>query len=171
MVLRFQEESRTLRRGRATLVYCTRLVQAEGGSPAIEACYAKAAKAMEAWAMNTWLLQEEKRLSEAPRRSRLHYVQPKLSFYCEGSVIAQRWVSVSLTVLLQQSDGIRRQCDYRVWDGVAGRLCPLEFFLSRKAAKRYPRWSFLLNEDAVWVVDKKERDNLSLKNLVSAGKF
>ncbi|MGM9648124.1 MAG: hypothetical protein ACI3YH_08350 [Eubacteriales bacterium] len=161
MKLCYTETRKTLRRGRATLLYRLRLPHTEGGVPMMEACYAKAADALEQWAVATLLPGLEREIAEAPRANRLYSIPPQLSFSCEGSVIDDRLISICATVLLEQKGGVTRHRDLRVWDSATGTICPIEYFLPRKEAKRYARWSFLLEGETVLAIPVSRKNQNS----------
>lgn len=171
MNLCFTESKKILRKGRAALVFRTRLpdIAAEGNS--ITALCERAALALEGYAMETLLPKIEKMLTDAPRRNRLHATQPLLSLICDGEVIRERWLSLSLTVLLEEEGGVICRKDFRVWDMGTGRLCPLEFFLPRSNTGRYLRWSFLLKGDSVWGIPARKGVKNTFKSPELAGKM
>ncbi|MBQ8288440.1 MAG: hypothetical protein IJX76_06685 [Clostridia bacterium] len=150
MELCFTETRKILRRGRASLAFRVRTPKTAGEGIAWIEYYTRAASALERWAADTLLARMEQAIEQAPRRGRLYTVSPQLSFLCDGSVTDGRWISLTSTVMLEQDGKITRREDHRVWDAQAGTLCPIEWFLPRKEAKRYYRWAFEIREGFVW---------------------
>ncbi|MBQ8382616.1 MAG: hypothetical protein IJX47_05345 [Clostridia bacterium] len=149
MELAYTETRKILRHGRASLAYRAILPQA-AGERAWGEHYVKAAGALERWAADTLLPRMELSIERAPRRRRLYNVLPQLSFLCDGAVIDERRISVTVTVLLEQDGKVTRRQDFRVWDTLMGTLCPIEWFLPRKEARRYERWAFAVRDGWVW---------------------
>jgi hypothetical protein len=147
-----------LRYGRASLLYCTRLPHLIGGADGLEECYRQGAQAQERYAVDTLLPQLERTIAEAPRRNRLHATVPTLELLCDGEVVEDRWISLTLTRRLTgEQEKVCR--DHRVWDGKTGLLCPIEHFVTPREARGYCRWTFFLQEGEVWGICTKKGGN------------
>lgn len=151
---------RLLRRGRASLLWQADLPCGEGCDSAvfqaIAELYQNSAQALERWAERVLLPSMDEELASAPRKGRLHYVTPKLQYSCAETLTGDRWLWVTAIVALERGEGLTRHRDDRVWDLHSGRLCPIEWFLPRREAARYLRWSFGLDGDAVWAFPRKD---------------
>ena len=144
-----------LRCRRASLLFRTRLPQLIGGADGPAECYRQGAQAMEQYAVETLLPQLERAIAETPRRNRLHATVPTLELLCDGSIVEDRWISLTLTrrLIAEQEEVC---CDYRVWDGKTGLLCPIERFLEPREVSGYCRWTFFLQESEVWGISSKK---------------
>ncbi|MBO5779074.1 MAG: hypothetical protein J6R82_05865, partial [Clostridia bacterium] len=100
------------------------------------------AKEWEGYLTGTLLPRIEQKLAEEPRRNRLHARIPTVCFFCDGEIVEDRWISLTLILRHDMEGEVTEQRDDRVWDGKTGLLCPLELFLPHKKAKRYCRWSY-----------------------------
>lgn len=147
-----------LRCGRASLLFRTRLPQIVGGADSLRECYLQGAQALERYAEETLLPQLERTIAEAPRRNRLHATVPTLELLCDGTIVEDRWISLTLTrrFIAEQEEVC---CDYRVWDGQTGLICPIDRFLEPREGRRYCRWSFFLQEGEVWGISAKKGGN------------
>ena len=138
---------RILRRGRAALEWELQL------SPMVERIdlYADCADWLEEWATTVLLPQMDAAIESAPRKRRLYADLSVLRLRCDGQLWEDRWLSVRWTL----SSTVADDCsDYRVWDLQTGNLCPIEYFLPRKVAGRYLRWSFQIDGQRVWGIPK-----------------
>ncbi len=158
MTLAWRMAKTVLRSGRAVLNLQMRLPMIDGAPQTIVDCYGRAAKELEDHLRQTLLPRIEQKLAEEPRRNRLHARIPTVCFFCDGEIVEDRWISLTLILRNDLEGDVTEQRDYRVWDGKTGLLCPLEFFLPRKKAKRYCRWSFALQEGEIRaILAKKDR--------------
>jgi hypothetical protein len=141
-----------------------RLPKIDGAPQTIEDCYQKGAEALEEYLTHTLLPRMDQKLGEEPRRNRLHARIPSVCFFCDGEILEDRWISLTLILRHDVERDVTEQRDCRVWDGKTGLLCPLEFFLPRKKAKRYCRWSFSLqgNEIRAILAKKDGRESVPL---------
>lgn len=146
-----------LRKGRAALLFSTRLPFIEGAAESIATCYQNAARALEQYADGVLLPRMDKKLAEEPRRNRLHATLPNLQLLCDGEVVQDRWISLTLSLHAEEDGDVSELQDHRVWDGQTGRLCPLEFFLSPKEAKHYCRWSFYIHNGRVGALSIRQQ--------------
>lgn len=150
---------RLLRQGRASLLLQTELPEGEvrdlAAWQAVLELYQSSAQALERWAVRVLLPSMDEELASAPRKGRLHYVTPKLQYSCAETLTGDRWLWVTAIVALERGECLTHHRDDRVWDLHSGRLCPIEWFLPRREAARYLRWSFGLDGDAVWGFSRK----------------
>lgn len=172
MILAWNETQTILRKGRAALLFSTRLPLLDGVPESIQACYERAAKGLKTYATDTFLPHIEQKMAQEPRRNRLHATLPSVRLQCEGEVVDGRWITLTLTLRCEEDGVVTEQQDRRVWDGHTGLLCPLEFFLSRKEAKKYSRWSLFLQGDTVGVISAKKdkRDRTSSLQIARSSK-
>ena len=169
MELQWKESRKILRKGRATLLLHTELPHSQECAEQIIACYEQSAQAIETYATNTLLPKLEMELAEAPRQNRLHWKMPTLSLLCRGELVKDRWLSIVLT--LQRDEQEQSLREYRVWDCQTGQLCPLEFFVPRKIARGYHRWSFFFKDDIVWGINLRKVGNDSGRDHKAIGKM
>ena len=169
MELYWKDSQRILRKGRAALLLRTRLPIVEDGAPQVVSCYEQAANALEKYAVNTVLPHLEQELAEAPRKSRLHWVMPTLSLWCNGEIVDDRWLSITVTLSREEGEPSRKE--HRVWDAKTGRLCPLEWFVPRQTARNYYRWSFFLKGETVWGISTRKGGNNPIRNHEEIGKM
>ena len=159
-----------LRKGRAALELEIRI------SPIIEVMsggtlYNSYVGRLEEWVSNILLPQMDTAIGNAPRKSRLYTVLPKLEWVCDGKLVEDRWLSVRAT-LIGSSPECPIDCrDFRVWDVRTGRLCPIEWFLPRKDAAGYERWSFQIDGQTVYGFPKGRRKNGSDRMPIEVGKI
>lgn len=158
MELTWDSSQRILRKGRAALLFSTRLPLGAGAMEAISACYRQAEKRLEQYALEILLPQMEQTLAEEPRRNRLHATLPSLQLMCDGEIVQDRWISLTLSLRMEEAGAMSARQDHRVWDGQTGRLCPLEFFLSPKEAKRYCRWSYFIRNGRIGVLPSQGKE-------------
>lgn len=169
MKLLWRDSQTILRKGRAALLLRIRLPILEDGAQQVTFCYEQAAHGLERYATNTVLPHLEQELAAAPRKSRLHWVMPTLALLCNGEIVDDRWLSIKVTLCRDEREMIQQE--YRVWDTITGRLCPLEWFVPRKTARNYHRWSFFLKGDTVWGISTQKGGNNPIRNHEAIGRM